>query len=94
MSRDDLDLEGMSAVCFDAFGTLIGYDGRRLNPYRRLLAGRPSGSAQRLASLTCDAAEFDFRWNRRASLGYTDAQRTDAMLAGVAGKRLMYRHTS
>lgn len=40
------------------------------------------------------ATEFDFRWNHRASLGYTDVQRADAMLASIAGKRLMYRHTS
>lgn len=40
------------------------------------------------------ATEFDFRWNHRAKLGYTDSQRADAMLVGIAGKRLMYRHTS
>lgn len=40
------------------------------------------------------ATEFDFRWNHRAKLGYTDIQRADAMLIGIAGKRLMYRHTS
>lgn len=40
------------------------------------------------------ATEFDFRWDHRAAMGYTDIQRTDAMLAGIAGKRLMYRHTS
>ena len=28
----------VSAVCFDVFGTLIGYAGRRINPYRRLSA--------------------------------------------------------
>ena len=37
------------------------------------------------------ANEFDFRWNYRAKLGYTDAQRADAMLRGIAGKRLTYR---
>lgn len=40
------------------------------------------------------ANEFDFRWNHREKLGYTDVQRADAMLVGIAGKRLMYRHTS
>jgi HAD superfamily hydrolase (TIGR01509 family) len=38
MDTNDLCLEGIAAVYFDAFGTLIGYGGRRLNPYRRLLA--------------------------------------------------------
>ena len=40
------------------------------------------------------ATEFDFRWNHREKLGYTDMQRADAMLVGIAGKRLIYRHTS
>jgi HAD superfamily hydrolase (TIGR01509 family) len=52
MDKDDLDLEGIVAVCFDAFGTLIGYGGRRLNPYRRLLTGSESKSAGRLPFLT------------------------------------------
>lgn len=39
------------------------------------------------------ATEFDFRWNTRAKLGFTDIQRADAMLVGIGGKRLMYRHT-
>lgn len=37
------------------------------------------------------ATEFDFRWNTRARLGYTDANRTDAALKGITGKRLTYR---
>jgi len=37
------------------------------------------------------ANEFDFRWNHRAKLGYDDAQRTDAVLKGIGGKRLTYR---
>lgn len=37
------------------------------------------------------ATEFDFRWNTRAKLGFTDIQRADAMLVGIGGKRLMYR---
>ncbi len=40
------------------------------------------------------ANEFDFRWNNRAKLGVTDVQRTNNVLSGIAGKRLMYRHTS
>lgn len=52
MGKDDLNLTGVSAVCFDAFGTLIGYGGRRLNPYRRLLAGGVSKPEVRLPFLT------------------------------------------
>ena len=40
------------------------------------------------------ATEFDFRWNHREKMGFTDVQRADVMLVGIAGKRLMYRHTS
>lgn len=40
----------VSAVCFDVFGTLIGYAGRRINPYRRLSADQ----AARLPFLTRD----------------------------------------
>jgi transposase-like protein len=40
------------------------------------------------------AIEFDFRWNHRVKLGYTDAQRADALLGQIAGKRLTYRDTS
>ena len=36
-------------------------------------------------------AEFDFRYNRRTALGWTDAMRTDAALKGIEGKRLTYR---
>jgi transposase-like protein len=36
-------------------------------------------------------AEFDFRYNYRASLGYTDAERTLAAVRGGEGKRLTYR---
>lgn len=52
MRNNDLSLEGISAVCFDAFGTLIQYGGRRLNPYRRLLTGASLKTAQRLPFLT------------------------------------------
>lgn len=35
-------------------------------------------------------AEFDFRYNYRASLGYNDAERTIAAVRGGEGKRLTY----
>src|SRR3954452_16331854 len=35
--------------------------------------------------------EFDFRYNYRIALGFTDKQRTDAIMRGIAGKRLTYR---
>jgi hypothetical protein len=35
-------------------------------------------------------AEFDFRYNYRASLGYTDTDRTIAAIKGGEGKRLTY----
>ena len=35
-------------------------------------------------------AEFDFRYNYRASLGYTDLERTIAAIRGAEGKRLTY----
>lgn len=39
-------------------------------------------------------AEFDFRYNNRIRLGVDDAQRTDAALRGIVGKRLFYRDSS
>jgi len=36
------------------------------------------------------ATEFDFRWNYRAKMGYTDDMRAEALLKGIEGKRLMY----
>lgn len=39
------------------------------------------------------AAEFDFRYNNRQSLGVDDIQRTEEALKGIAGKRLTYRRT-
>jgi hypothetical protein len=36
-------------------------------------------------------AEFDFRMNTRAKLGYSDAERTSIAMKGIEGKRLMYR---
>jgi transposase-like protein len=38
-------------------------------------------------------AEFDFRYNNRASLNVNDAQRTAKALAGIEGKRLTYRRS-
>jgi transposase-like protein len=37
--------------------------------------------------------EFDFKWNTRAKLGFSDAQRAEVALKGIVGKRLMYRRT-
>ncbi|WP_214470018.1 IS1595 family transposase [Mesorhizobium sp. dw_380] len=36
-------------------------------------------------------AEFDFRYNRRTKLGFTDQMRVDAIMEGIDGKRLTYR---
>jgi transposase-like protein len=38
-------------------------------------------------------AEFDFRYNNRASLKVTDIERTSKALAGIEGKRLTYRRS-
>ena len=35
--------------------------------------------------------EFDFRWNTRSKLGFTDSDRAEVALKGIVGKRLMYR---
>ncbi len=37
------------------------------------------------------AAEFDFRYNHRVALGYSDMERTEIAAAGIYGKRLTYR---
>lgn len=39
------------------------------------------------------ATEFDFRYNHRVRLGWDDKQRADAVMRGIAGKRLTYRRT-
>lgn len=36
-------------------------------------------------------AEFDFRYSNRVALGYNDADRADALLNGIVGKRLTYQ---
>ena len=38
-------------------------------------------------------AEFDFRYSYRIKTGYDDMARMDKALAGIVGKRLMYRST-
>ncbi len=40
------------------------------------------------------AAEFDFRYNHRVALGYSDMQRAEIAAAGIYGKRLTYRRPS
>ncbi|WP_192177568.1 IS1595 family transposase [Mesorhizobium amorphae] len=35
-------------------------------------------------------SEFDFRYNRRTALGYTDSERADDLIRATSGKRLMY----
>jgi hypothetical protein len=39
-------------------------------------------------------AEFDFRYNERIALGIDDGERTRRALAGIIGKRLLYRDSS
>jgi transposase-like protein len=39
-------------------------------------------------------AEFDFRYNARASLGVNDEARADKLISGIVGKRLTYRDSS
>lgn len=37
------------------------------------------------------ACEFDFRYNYRTKMGYTDRERAEVALKGIVGKRLLYR---
>jgi transposase-like protein len=39
-------------------------------------------------------AEFDFRYNERASLGVSDEARADTLVRGIVGKRLTYKDSS
>jgi len=39
-------------------------------------------------------AEFEFRYNQRSRLGFSDGERAIAALRGIVGKRLMYRDSS
>jgi len=47
-------------------------------------------SSQHLKRYVC---EFDYRYNTRVALGYTDAMRFDESIPGIVGKRLTYRRT-
>ena len=38
-------------------------------------------------------AEFDFRYNHRVGLGFSDMRRAEKIAAGMHGKRLTYRRT-
>lgn len=38
-------------------------------------------------------SEFEFRYNRRAALGFTDTERAAAIVKGADGRRLTYRRT-
>jgi transposase-like protein len=38
--------------------------------------------------------EFDYRYNRRGSLGYSDADRMSESVKGIVGRRLTYRRTT
>jgi transposase-like protein len=46
------------------------------------------------AHLSRYAAEFDFRYNHRSGLGYSDMQRALIAAKGIEGKRLTYRRTN
>jgi hypothetical protein len=39
-------------------------------------------------------AEFEFRYSHRIATGCNDADRADAMLRGIVGKRLTYQRTA
>ena len=39
-------------------------------------------------------AEFDFRYNHRVALGYSDGERAVLAMKGIEGKRLTYRPVS
>jgi hypothetical protein len=39
-------------------------------------------------------AEFDFRYNTRTALEVDDGQRSARLLAGIVGKRVLYRDSS
>ena len=50
----------ISAVCFDAFGTLIRYHGQPVNPYRHLLQAAEDWQALRSSLLTRNATVDTF----------------------------------
>jgi ISXO2-like transposase domain len=39
-------------------------------------------------------AEFEFRYNHRSTNGFSDSDRAGRALAGITGKRLLYRDSS
>jgi hypothetical protein len=39
-------------------------------------------------------SEFDFRYDNRVALGVDDVERSERALAGIEGKRLLYRDSS
>jgi hypothetical protein len=47
-------------------------------------------SQQHLKRYLC---EFDFRYNERAALGVTDAERAVKAVRGVVGKRMTYQRS-
>ena len=57
----------ISAVCFDVFGTLIHYNGRRINPYRRLIHVEHEGQTERLPFLIRNASVAAFAEERGLS---------------------------
>jgi hypothetical protein len=54
--------------------------------FKRGIYGRKPGTSKAMC-------EFDFRYNYRVALGFTDMQRTEITAAGIYGKRLTYRRT-
>ena len=74
----------VAAICFDAFGTLIRYNGRRVNPYRRLLRKGDGQRRERLPFLTRNAGIAVFA----EELGLSDRlplirRELDAEIAGI-----------
>lgn len=53
-------MKHISAVCFDAFGTLIKYGGHPINPYRHLTQGEHNLAAERRQFLTRNTGLADF----------------------------------
>jgi len=52
-------MKHISAVCFDAFGTLIKYGGHPINPYRHLTQSEHNRAAERRQFLTRNAGLAD-----------------------------------
>jgi len=60
-------MRDISAVCFDAFGTLISYQGCRTNPYRHLLQMGQSAELDKLPFLTRAVSVDTFAQERGVS---------------------------